>query len=446
MKLVKQKAMYFLTSVIGLTLFISVVSIGTPALAQTCAGVETAVLGEESCGDSTDTTSGLQQVITWSIRVLVGLVGIAAVIAIIAAGIRYAAAGNNQSEVVASRTMIINTIVGIVLFGLTTVAINFIVPGGVFSDSGSSTPWFTSNGQQSEKNPTGTAPSPVTWLKPAPPSAISNPGGSAGSKSTITLASWNTYVNNANKVGPIAASLISSADVIGLQEVHRSDQRRSVKSAASSSVGVHFAPTPSSGDKHMASYPIVYNKTKFSIVSSGYQRLGSVSGLSDRYAVYINFKVKATNQQFYFVNTHLPPSVEYGGKPGSDTSMNSAYKTLGSKLKSVLNGLQSSGKPIFLAGDFNVNFRRDNCSVSWYPCALLSPINIKAGFKYKLSNLSSSQGTHGTGNRLIDYIFVWERPGTTVDSVSVIGGSGNGWRGSDHKPSLTKVTIETPRK
>ena len=230
-------------------------------------------------------------------------------------------------------------------------------------------------------------------------------------------------------------------DVLGMQEVHKTAQRSNVAAIKSSTLGVYIAPK--SADGHMASYPIVYDAAMLSFVSGSYRHLGSVPGLSDRYAVYVKFKVKSTGLQFYFVNTHLPPSVESGGKPSSNTDMISAYKKLGANLKTLVIDLQKSNLPIFVVGDFNVNYRYDKaCTITWFPCYLFKSVNTYSAFQYtNLAGISSSQGTHGTGSRLIDYVFSWKHTNVTVNSISIIGGSGDGWGGSDHKPSLAKVTI-----
>jgi endonuclease/exonuclease/phosphatase family metal-dependent hydrolase len=242
--------------------------------------------------------------------------------------------------------------------------------------------------------------------------------------------------------------MAKGVDIVGLQEMHSSSLRSKVASVASDTIGVQTATKPSSGDKHMLSFPVIYNKTKLAVVGTGYKRLGSIPGLSDRYVVYTKFRVKSSNQTFYFADTHLPPSVEAGGKVSGNSSWIAAYKRMMPVVVSTMKSLKSDNIPLFLVGDFNVNYRRDKCSVSWFPCSSMHSVSMYSAFELsKLSGIPSSYGTHGTGSRLIDYVWAWKRSDTTVKSVSIIsGGSGNGYNGSDHKPSLAKVTISTPTK
>ncbi len=414
------------------SVLIVVATLTPPAFAASCGDVETAII---DCGSSGDTTgSSVVALLALSIQILTGVVGITAIGALIYAGILYSSASGNSSQVAKSKELISNTVIGLVLFAGMAVFLNWLIPGGLFS--GNAKFGAGGNGESSKYADSGgirTGPgkindkdnSNITSTKPA----------------QVTLASWNTYVNNTNNKGVAAKSILSSADVLGMQEVHKAAQRTDVKKIASSTIGVYLAPTPSSGDKHMASYPIVYNKSKIDFISGGFRRLGSTPGLTDRYAVYALLRLRATGQQFYFVNTHLPPGVESGGTPKSNSKA-TAYKNQMASLTSFLKNLQNSKMPVFVVGDFNVNYRSDACKTSWFPCSAMHSVNTKSAFEItNLSGISSSQGTHNNSSRLIDYVFVHTDSRVAVKSVAVLGGSSNGFRGSDHKPSLAHITI-----
>lgn len=400
------------------------------ALAASCGSVETSII---DCSSANDTTgSAAVALLVTVIQILTGAIGIVAIGALVYAGILYASASGNSSQVAKAKELIANTVIGLVLFAGMGLLLNYLIPGGLFSGTAkfgaTDATEITlgggvgagSGGINDKDN------SNITSTKPA----------------QVTLASWNTYVSNTTNKGSAAKSILGSADVLGMQEVHKAAQRTDVKKIASNTIGVYFAPTPSSGDKHMASYPIVYNKSKIDFMSGGFRRLGSTPGLTDRYAVYALLRLRATGQQFYFVNTHLPPGVESGGTPKSNSKATAYKKQMGS-LTAFLKSLQNSKMPVFAVGDFNVNYRSDTCKTSWFPCSAMHAVNTKSAFEItKLSGLSSSQGTHQNGTRLIDYVFVHTDSRVSVGAVAVLGGtSSKGFAGSDHKPSLARITI-----
>lgn len=265
----------------------------------------------------------------------------------------------------------------------------------------------------------------------------------------LTVGAWNTYNKNPNNLGTIAKDLNRSIDVLGLAEIHSSSQRKNVKNLESTTIGTYSPPTPSKGNKHMASFPIVYNKTKFQLTSSGYKKLVALNGYADRYAVFVRLKHKATGQEFYVINAHLPHSVEAGGKIHGKHK--AEYTTAMGNLTSLIKSFQSANIPLFVVGDFNVNDRRDNCSVGIFPCSSFKKLDIQSGFKLtKNAGIASSHGTHSTKDRLIDYAFAAKRNDTKVSRMTIIAAgsscsSGNCYKGSDHRPVYATATI-TPGK
>ncbi len=261
------------------------------------------------------------------------------------------------------------------------------------------------------------------------------------------MASWNTWVSNsATNVKNGVKQLMGShgIDILGLQEVHYSAVRKAVSSLDSTSIGIYTPP----GSGRPNSYPIVYNKNKLTLIKngSGPIKLGPVPGLSDRYVVYARFKVKATGQQIYFANTHTPPGVERGGKINTLSRYVGAARTIMGNLKTKLAMLQKQNIPLFLVGDFNVNYRRDSCSVSWFPCKTMKSLTIVSSFeKTGLKGIGKSHGTHtgSDGSRLIDYVWAWDRPGVKFTNAYIISGSSvkSRYLNSDHKPSAAQVII-----
>jgi hypothetical protein len=59
-------------------------------------------------------------------------VGVAAVGGVIWAGIMYATAGDHADQVKKAKQVIVDVAIGIVAYGLMFIALNWIIPGGVF--------------------------------------------------------------------------------------------------------------------------------------------------------------------------------------------------------------------------------------------------------------------------------------------------------------------------
>ncbi|MBC7764470.1 hypothetical protein H7Y29_02020 [Microbacteriaceae bacterium] len=67
----------------------------------------------------------------WVLNILTAGVGIAAVGALIYAGILYASAGGGSEQIVKSKKIITDTVIGIITYALMFLVINWLVPGGV---------------------------------------------------------------------------------------------------------------------------------------------------------------------------------------------------------------------------------------------------------------------------------------------------------------------------
>lgn len=433
---------------LGLLTFIASMAIATsatlffvhsPAHAADCGGVTTSVVDCASANDQTG--SSVVAVLVIAIQILTGVIGLTAIAMLIYAGILYTSASGNVQQTSKAKEIIRNTVLGLILFAAIAVVLNYLIPGGVFDG----TVKFGAGGN---------GKSNITLSPLGSVSSISDPSNDTSEiVSTdpydLTLASWNSYVDNKDSKGATAKSILATADILGAQEVHKTAQRESIKSIESSTIGVWFATSKMTGGSSSASYPIIYNKKKLAFVSGGYKLIGKTAGLSERYVAYARFRIKTTGQEFYFANTHLPPGVEAGGKPKT-TSTTASYKNQMPVLVSTLKQLEAKSVPVFLVGDFNVNFRREDCTVTWFPCRALRGANMKSAFEItRLAGLPSSLGTHGRDGRLIDYVFVSNDSRVTVNAVAILGSAScvsrapdlNCYHGSDHRPSLARVTI-----
>ncbi len=64
--------------------------------------------------------------------IMTGLVGVAAVGAFVYAGIMYSSAGGKSDQVAKAKTIMINTVIGVVAFALMGAVLQWLIPGGLF--------------------------------------------------------------------------------------------------------------------------------------------------------------------------------------------------------------------------------------------------------------------------------------------------------------------------
>ena len=245
----------------------------------------------------------------------------------------------------------------------------------------------------------------------------------------FTTASWNSNENNKLVVGDEVKSIMSKTQVLGLQEVHESKQRASISSKAicSSCAYSGYMASYNSSAASASSYPIIWTKTSFTQVGSGSSRKmcdvakTSKYSYAARYATWVKLQSKVNGKQFYVVNTHLMGVGESAGKPGTDTLLISRYKAHMTNLVALINELKAANIPIYVVGSFNVNYRYDRTvKTSYFPYVSLGAAGVRSNWDLlSLSGISSSAGTQGTGSRLIDYVFAWQRSDVTSNSIAL---------------------------
>lgn len=135
---IKQITIISLASAVFVSL-LSVFTSPTTLAADTakCGGVETAIIECDKQGYTGSTKdvekSGLYGVLSMTIKILTGLIGVVAVCGLAYGGFIYASAENDQGRINEGRGIIRNVIIGIIFFSLMVAVINFIIPGAVFS-------------------------------------------------------------------------------------------------------------------------------------------------------------------------------------------------------------------------------------------------------------------------------------------------------------------------
>lgn len=127
---------------IGVGLFLIPVISGLVAVAPTpaqAAELQCSILPSNICNSAKNEATGgkvqgtgVYELLKFVLQILTAGIGIVAVGSIVYAGILYASAGDNQQQVQNAKNNIKNVAIGIVAFGLMFIALNWLIPGGVF--------------------------------------------------------------------------------------------------------------------------------------------------------------------------------------------------------------------------------------------------------------------------------------------------------------------------
>ncbi len=316
------------------------------------------------------------------------------------------------------------------------------------------------------------------------------------SSAPVTIGTWNTYVDNKNKLDTVIPSLMQKADIMALQEVHTTTQRNAIKDRIICSTcafeGVMYK-NKNKGKKIDArgGYPIIWKKDMFKRVGS-YHLKKAANELKEgkikfkpRYIAWITLQDMRTGKQFIVVNTHTYAKVEQNGGTYGHNKVNAGYKKHMTTLVSVLKSLQKQNLPIFVLGDLNVDYKTDDGRMSWFPHANLTPLGFASN--WKLANYSTTDPTpattlaedelgssanedvidppidasqlatlqaHHLKQRIIDYVYAWtytdlstqtKRTDVAFQSTNILGLSDLDSRGyaygSDHTPITATFAI-----
>lgn len=418
-----------------LSVSISSLLVGATAHAATCGGIETAIL---TCADGSEP---IFEVIKLILQITVGVIGIAAVGGIIWAGILYGSAGGDVARVQKAKTIIRDTIIGIIAFGCMVLFVNFLVPGGVFGEGASSLSFSGPSGTGSQS---GNGSSIISSGSGTTTSG-GNTNSTATTTSQLTFTTWNIKGDYDHSITSPVKTLLQQSQVVGLQEVHRQSVRKELSNLTCSSCSYAGYIKTSSGSD--GSDPILWNKSLFTKMDSGRQYMSSPPSLTVRYATWVRLADKKTKKSFYVINTHTPPGIQYGdGWDSGNTGLISAFKQHMKNLSALVSSKRASGDPVFVIGDFNIDYRRDKaCKIAEWPCQTLGKkYGIYAAWYYtNFTGVASGDSTHSSSSRLIDYIMVPKRSDITVRSTKIINASSSSWGGSDHKPSLATIDLSS---
>ncbi|MEO8911886.1 MAG: pilin [Candidatus Saccharimonas sp.] len=75
--------------------------------------------------------TGIFKLLLWILNIMTAVVGLAAIGAIVYAGIMYSSAGDDSAQVTKAKNLIRDTVIGLIVYGLMFLILNFLIPGGV---------------------------------------------------------------------------------------------------------------------------------------------------------------------------------------------------------------------------------------------------------------------------------------------------------------------------
>lgn len=124
--LLKRLIPLFATAVIGQAVFLPTAH---------AAALECSVLPASFCSSATEDNPKKSVVFTlleWVLGIMSAGVGIVAVAAFVYAGIMYSSASNKPDQVKKAKDIMTQTVIGLVVFAIMALVIQWLVPGGVF--------------------------------------------------------------------------------------------------------------------------------------------------------------------------------------------------------------------------------------------------------------------------------------------------------------------------
>lgn len=278
----------------------------------------------------------------------------------------------------------------------------------------------------------------------------------AYSTGTFTIASWNTLYNNSPaNVAAGASELAQSAQLIAFQELNFPDRRQAIRAALIDCAGCRysgfFPDAAGSGWGTSATVSLIWDKQRFTALKTGtYSVLGDKAygaNTANKWINWVKLRDDITGKQLYLLNTHFVAGVEKNGLATSTASHQKNYQAHMKYLVDVVKKLNKEKVPVYVTGDFNVDYRLDS-SVSYFPNKALTTAGMKNGWKQlNLQGVDSEAGTMivpptstGLKNRIIDYVWSNNRSELTPLSMTI----NHSEYSSDHYPVLYSVRTTVP--
>jgi hypothetical protein len=131
MKYVRRNHVLFMAMGLMVASFFAALIFTYGAQAADCVGVQTSVVDCDAANDTTG--SPVVAILVIVIRILTAVIGVVAVGGLVYAGILYASASGDSSQINKAKEIIRNIVIGLIAFALMAGALNWLIPGGLFS-------------------------------------------------------------------------------------------------------------------------------------------------------------------------------------------------------------------------------------------------------------------------------------------------------------------------
>lgn len=251
---------------------------------------------------------------------------------------------------------------------------------------------------------------------PAAPAATAT--ARAGGAGHVRVASYNQRhaIPERQSRADLRRLIAARPGVIGLQEM--SGRRQMLEDLPGWRA---FQPRSESGQ---AAVPILWDRAKFRRTAGGSYlasrptwvgRPGAgPATVGAKWITYVNLRSRSTGRDFWVLNTHAVASVDWGGHPNRRHPRRLAlYRRHMNAIRRLVPQLAAARPgPVLLAGDLNVDYRRDaQVRARMFPVVALSPVRLRSS--WSILGPPGRGGTHG--GRLIDYVLArgavprWQR-------------------------------------
>ncbi len=121
---------------VGLVVAVAMILVPMMAVAPVYADsdncVETSIIGGGNYCDDGD-GSGVYQILNIILNVLLVGIGVLGVLGIVISGIQYLTAADNEQKMATAKKRIVEVIIGLVIYAVMYVALQWLIPGGIFN-------------------------------------------------------------------------------------------------------------------------------------------------------------------------------------------------------------------------------------------------------------------------------------------------------------------------
>jgi hypothetical protein len=246
----------------------------------------------------------------------------------------------------------------------------------------------------------------------------------------VRVATYNAaaFVAHARAAADVTR-LAGAADVVTLQEMSSAERRKMVRAAlidCATCVYQGYMPR----EAVQGGTPILYREDKFTFVTAGTTQVSEAtyvgargagpSTLRAKYINWVHLRERTTQRDVYVLNNHAVPTVQ-GPGGGPNTSMPKRlelHRLHMAGITELTTHFQMTGALVFVTGDLNVNFRTDRrAAYRWFPFMVMRGVGLRASYD---ALGQPAIGTHGSGDRLIDYVHASVLPWATAVRQEVL--------------------------